>query len=50
MERALYFNNFRNVGLDESERLVLNHSLKRGEMGNLVILIGARITQANQMC
>ena len=41
MERALYFDKFRNIGFEKSERLVLNHSLERGKMGNLVILVGA---------
>lgn len=41
MERALYINNFRNIGCSEETRIVLNNSLKKGEMGNLVILIGA---------
>ncbi len=41
MERALYINNFRNIGLKKSERIVLNHSLIKGKMGDLVILVGA---------
>ena len=40
MERALYINKFRNIGLESSERLVLNHSLEKGKMGDLVILVG----------
>ncbi len=40
MERALYFDKFRNIGLEGHERLVLNHSLEKGKMGNLVILVG----------
>lgn len=40
MERSLYINKFRNIGLDSSERLVLNHSLEKGKMGDLVILVG----------
>ncbi len=46
MERALYLSKYRNIGFNEnnknhSERIVLNHSLKKGEMGDLVILVGA---------
>ena len=43
MERALYIKKFRNIGLkeDDKTRLVLNYSLEKGKMGNLVILIGA---------
>jgi len=40
MERAFYINKFRNIGLDKSERLVLNHSLEKGKIGDLVILVG----------
>ena len=41
MERALYIKNYRNIGFGKSERIVLNHSLEKGKMGDLVILIGA---------
>ncbi len=41
MERALYIKKYRNIGLNESEKLVLNYSLRKGEMGNLVIVVGA---------
>lgn len=41
MERALYIEKYRNIGLNESEKIVLNHSLKKGEIGNLVIVVGA---------
>ena len=41
MERALYFTKFRNLGFEHSERLVLNYSLEKGKMGNLVIIVGA---------
>lgn len=46
MERSLRIEKFRNIGFNEPpkkpyERLVLNHSLKKGELGDLVILIGA---------
>ena len=40
MERSFYINKFRNIGLDKSERLVLNHSLEKGKIGDLVILVG----------
>lgn len=49
MERALRFEAFRNIGFEKendelkpkSERFVLSNSLNKGEIGNLVILIGA---------
>ncbi len=41
MERALYITNYRNIGFGESARIVLNHSLERGKMGDLVVVIGA---------
>ena len=41
MERALYFTNYRNIGFGKSERIVLNHSLEKGKMGDLVVVIGA---------
>ena len=45
MERRLQISAFRNIGFcDEKpskEGLVLNHSLEKGKMGDLVILIGA---------
>lgn len=41
MERAMYIKKYRNIGLKESEKIVLNHSLRKGEMGNLVIVVGA---------
>lgn len=44
MERALRIEKFRNIGFNETnkpyERLVLNHSLKKEELGGLVILLG----------
>ena len=40
MERALFIEKYRNLGIEEPQRLVLNYSLKKGEMGNLVIVIG----------
>ncbi|MBR0099624.1 MAG: AAA family ATPase [Treponema sp.] len=45
MERALRIEGYRNIGFkDENphrERLVINNSLKKGELGDLIILIGA---------
>lgn len=41
MERSLYITKFRNIGLEESERLLLNNSLEKDKLGNLVIVIGA---------
>lgn len=49
MERALRFEAFRNIGFErendelkpKSERFVLSNSLNKGEIGNLVIVIGA---------
>lgn len=47
MERSLRIEHFRNIGFKNQpnkptyERLVLNHSLHKGELGDLVILIGA---------
>lgn len=49
MERSLRFEAFRNIGfgkendelMPKSERFVLSNSLNKGEIGNLVILIGA---------
>ncbi|WP_295683863.1 AAA family ATPase [uncultured Fibrobacter sp.] len=44
-ERSLRIEAFRNIGFKEGkpwrERLVLNNSLKKGELGDLLILIGA---------
>lgn len=39
-ERKLKITNFRNVGIKEDQILLLNTSLEKGEMGNLVILVG----------
>ena len=41
MERALYITNYRNIGFGKGERIVLNHSLEKGKMGDLVVVIGA---------
>lgn len=41
MQRLIKFSKFRNIGLEKDEYLVLNSSFKKGEMGNLIVLIGA---------
>lgn len=41
MQRVLKISKYRNIGLDKPEKLVINNSIKKGEAGNLVILIGA---------
>ena len=45
MERSLRIESYRNIGFKDEkphrERLVLNNSLNKGELGDLVILIGA---------
>lgn len=41
MKRVIKFSQFRNIGTDEEQTLVLNSCFKKGRMGNLVILIGA---------
>lgn len=41
MERSLYISKFRNIGLGEAQKFVLNNSLEKGKMGSLVIVIGA---------
>lgn len=45
MEKALRIEAFRNIGFKNkkpnTERLVLSHSLKKNEIGDLIILIGA---------
>lgn len=41
MERVLEYEKYRNLGLKTKERLVLNKSLEKGKMGNLVIVVGA---------
>ena len=41
MERSLYYKKYRNIGLDQDERLVLNNTLEKGKMGNLIVVVGA---------
>ena len=40
MERSFVFKNYRNVGFEKDEKLVINHSLGKGKLGNLIVLIG----------
>lgn len=40
MERIIKLSKFRNIGLKEEERFVLNISLEKNKIGDLVILIG----------
>ena len=44
MEKALRFEAYRNIGFEnekpKSERLVLSNSLNKGDIGDLVIVIG----------
>ena len=40
MKRVLEIEKFRNIGIEEKQTLVLNSSMKKGQMGNLVIVIG----------
>ncbi|MCH5158507.1 MAG: AAA family ATPase [Clostridiales bacterium] len=40
MERSLFIKNFRNIGIGEGRKLILNRSIEKGKMGNLIILIG----------
>lgn len=45
MERSLRIESYRNIGFKDEkphrERLVINNSLNKGELGDLIILIGA---------
>lgn len=41
MQRILKISKYRNIGLDKPEIFIINHSIKKGEIGNLIILIGA---------
>ena len=41
MQRILKISKYRNIGLEEPETLVLNHSIEKGKIGELIILIGA---------
>jgi len=39
-ERKLKVRNYRNVGVEEEQELLLNTSLEKGEMGSLVVVVG----------
>ncbi len=41
MERILQIEKYRNLGFKQKERLVLNTSLEKGKMGNLIVMVGA---------
>lgn len=41
MQRSIRFSNFRNLGLEKDDYLVLNGDYQKGKAGNLVILIGS---------
>ena len=40
MKRTLVMEKYRNIGIEEKQSLLLNGSLKNGECGNLIVLIG----------
>lgn len=40
MERSLFFTNYRNIGISQPQRLVLNNFSDNKTVGNLVILVG----------
>lgn len=40
MQREITFSKYRNIGIEQEESLLLNRTMKRGEMGGLVIVIG----------
>ncbi len=40
MERLIKFKNYRNIGIEAAQTLVLNTSLELGKMGSVVILLG----------
>jgi len=39
-ERNIRIRNFRNVGIEKKEDLLLNSSVEKGEMGNLIVVVG----------
>ena len=39
-ERYLSISNYRNVGIAEEQKILLNTSMKKGELGDLVIVVG----------
>ena len=40
MQRSIRFSQFRNLGLEKDDYLILNGDFQKGKMGNLIILIG----------
>ena len=40
MQRIIKIEKYRNIGLEKPETLVISHSMEKGELGDLVILIG----------
>ena len=40
MQRIISLSKFRNFGLDKEEYFILNQTLEKGKMGDLVIIIG----------
>ncbi len=44
MERNLTISKFRNIGLNNPERIVLNYSVKKGHLGGLITIIGPNNT------
>lgn len=40
MERSITFENYRNMGVKNSEKIVLNYSFEKGKLGNLVVIVG----------
>ena len=41
MKRSIVLSKYRNIGLDDPQEFIINNSLEKGKLGNLVILIGA---------
>ena len=40
MQRYLSIKNFRNIGINEEQKLIINTSLNEKEIGNVVYLVG----------
>lgn len=40
MQRIVKMSNYRNIGLEKDEKIILNHTLEKGKMGDLVIVVG----------
>lgn len=41
MKRSIVLSKYRNIGLDSPQEFIINNSLEKGKIGNLIILIGA---------